>query len=83
MTADRMEALRLSFCARALEEADQLEAALAANDRVVIERLAHTLAGTAGLFGYQRIGAAARAVDGAFARGDAAAPDAAPALIAR
>lgn len=82
MTTDPMEALRRRFCARALDEADQLETALAANDRAAVERLAHSLAGTAGLFGYKEIGEAARAVDGAFARGDADASDAAPALIA-
>lgn len=81
MTVDPMDALRRRFRARALDEADQLERALAADDRLALERLAHSLAGTAGLFGYRRIGEAAAAVDGAFARHDPDAPDAAPALI--
>jgi HPt (histidine-containing phosphotransfer) domain-containing protein len=81
MTADPMEALRIRFRVRALHEADQLEAALAGNDRATLERLAHSLAGTAGLFGYRAIGEAAAAVDGAFARGDPDASGAAPDLI--
>lgn len=76
-----MEVLRRRFRARALEEADQLQAALATNDRAALERVAHGLAGTAGLFGYRAIGEAAAAVDAAFARSDPDAPDAAPALI--
>lgn len=81
MTIDPMEALRTRFRTRALDEADQLETALAGDDRATLERLAHSLAGTAGLFGYRAIGEAAAAVDGAFARGDPDAPQAAPALI--
>lgn len=81
MTPDPMEALRLRFCARALEEADQLETALAVNDRAATESLAHSLAGTAGLFGYTEIGEAAMTVDRAFAQGDTGAPEAVTALI--
>jgi HPt (histidine-containing phosphotransfer) domain-containing protein len=76
-----MEALRQRFRVRALEEADQLEAAMLANDMDRVEWLAHSLAGTAGLFGYHRVGAAAAALDGAFARGDPDAPMGVSALV--
>lgn len=73
MTTDKMELLRQRYRGYALEEADQLESALAERDLAGIERIAHSLAGMAGLFGYSRVGAAAGAIDRAFARGD---PDA-------
>lgn len=81
MTADPMEALRQRFRVRALGEAAQLEAAMAANDEAALEWLAHGLAGTAGLFGYRKVGEAAAAMDSAFARGDPDAPDRTSALI--
>lgn len=81
MSAAGMEVLRKRFCVRALEEADALEAALAANDRSRLEWLAHSLAGTAGVFGYSRVSTAASALDGALARGEPDAPGRADALI--
>ena len=77
-----MAALRLRFRERALADADQLEAALAANDRSQAEKVAHGLAGTAGIFGYRRISEAAAAADRAFASGRPDAASAAGALVA-
>lgn len=65
-----MEALRQRFRVRAVEEADQLEAAMLANDLDRLGWLAHSLAGTAGIFGYHRVSAAAAGLDGALACGD-------------
>jgi HPt (histidine-containing phosphotransfer) domain-containing protein len=67
---DRMAALRERFGARCGERAAQLAAALADGDRDAVVRIAHDLAGTAGIFGYpelscaaQRLEEAARSVD--------------------
>lgn len=77
-----MDELRQRFRVRAVEEAAQLEAAMVTNDLARLEWLAHSLSGTAGLFGYHRVSAAAAALDGAFARGDAEAPQGVSSLVA-
>ncbi|MET0181158.1 MAG: Hpt domain-containing protein [Novosphingobium sp.] len=67
---DRMAALRERFGARCAERGEQLAAALADGDREAVVRIAHDLAGSAGMFGCpelsraaQRLEEAARAVD--------------------
>lgn len=78
MNDDPLTALRAEFCVRAVEDRAALAQALAVGDLDRVERVAHGLAGSAGLFGFTDIGAAALAVDDGFASGrglDAAAVD--------
>jgi len=78
MSDDPLAALRAEFCVRATEDRAALAQALAVGDLDRAERVAHGLAGSAGLFGFTDIGAAALAVDDGFASGrglDAAAAD--------
>lgn len=78
MSDDPLAALRAEFRIRAVEDRATLEQALAVGDDDRVERVAHGLAGSAGLFGFTDIGAAALAVDEGFASGralDAAAAD--------
>ena len=74
-----MAALKARFAAAAPAEADQLERALDAGDPPAIRRIAHGLAGRAGMFGFDAVGAAALRADEA---DDADLPDAARALLA-
>lgn len=69
MTDDPLAPLRARFQARAAIEAAALAEALAAGEAAEVERIAHGLAGAAGLFGFADVGAAAIAVDQAFAAG--------------
>jgi len=69
VTDDPLAPLRIRFRARAAEEATALAEALAGGDAAGIERIAHGLAGAAGLFGFADVGAAAVAVDQDFAVG--------------
>lgn len=69
MTDDPLAPLRARFQARAAIEAAALAQALAAGEAAEVERIAHGLAGAAGLFGFADVGAAAIAVDQAFAAG--------------
>jgi HPt (histidine-containing phosphotransfer) domain-containing protein len=82
MTADPLAALRVRFRARGMEDADRLEQALESGERVELERLVHGLAGSAGMFGYRRIGRIAGEVDAAFARNEPDAVRSIPELIA-
>jgi HPt (histidine-containing phosphotransfer) domain-containing protein len=78
MTSDPLAALRGDFVIRARADRADLIAALTAGDLTRIERLAHGLAGSAGIFGYAEASAAALAVDDGFASGrglDVAAAD--------
>ncbi|WP_428156186.1 Hpt domain-containing protein [Brevundimonas sp.] len=78
MSDDPLAALRAEFCVRAVEDRAALAQALAVGDLDRVERVAHGLAGSAGLFEFTDIGAAALAVDDGFASGrglDAAAAD--------
>ncbi len=81
MSADALEPLRLRFRQRAGEESRHLADALARGDISEIERLAHGLAGVAGLFGFADVGAQALEIDGEFARGEALSLDKVRALI--
>ena len=60
---ERMAQLRLRFVARAAEQREQLTAALMAGDRDEVRRLAHGLAGSAGVFGVHQISEDAQAVE--------------------
>jgi len=78
MSDDPLAALRAEFRIRAVEDRAALAQALAVSDLDRVERVAHGLAGSAGLFGFTDVGAAALAVDDGFASGrglDAAAAD--------
>ena len=78
MSNDPLAGLRAEFCVRAAEDRAALAQALARGDQDTLERVAHGLAGSAGLFGFSDIGAAALAMDDGFASGrglDAAAAD--------
>jgi HPt (histidine-containing phosphotransfer) domain-containing protein len=59
----RLAAIAERFAAQAGETADAIGAAMAAGNRAELARLAHSLAGRAGMFGYGAIGDAARAVE--------------------
>ena len=82
MSEDPLEPLRVRFRKRAGVESQELADALARGDMPTVERLAHGLAGVAGLFGYADIGALALEIDGDFARGEAPPTDTVQALIA-
>jgi HPt (histidine-containing phosphotransfer) domain-containing protein len=69
VTDDPLGPLRARFQARAAIEATALAEALAGGEAVEVERIAHGLAGAAGLFGFADVGAAAIAVDQDFAAG--------------
>ncbi|MBA3669161.1 MAG: Hpt domain-containing protein [Sphingomonas sp.] len=69
---DRMAQLRARFVFRAQCERTQFEAAMQSLDRVEMKRLAHGLAGSAGVFGFHTISLDAQAVEVAV---DAAAKD--------
>lgn len=73
-----MTALRARFAAAAPGEAEQLERALAAGDADAMRRIAHGLAGRAGMFGFDALGVTALAADEA---NDTHLPQAARALV--
>jgi HPt (histidine-containing phosphotransfer) domain-containing protein len=60
---ERMAALRARFAAAAPGEAEQLERALEAGDAEAMRRIAHGLAGRAGMFGFDALGATALRAD--------------------
>ena len=62
--------LRDRFADRCSDRRDQLEAALSGGDRAAVIRIAHDLAGTAGIFGYPGLSHSAQALEEA-ARGAA------------
>lgn len=61
----RMEALRSRFVERAAADAAALRDAWAARDMESIRRIAHSLAGNAGMFGHPRLSKAAGALEDA------------------
>lgn len=61
----RMEALKARFVERAVGDGLALREARAAGDRVGMRRIAHGLAGNAGLFGQPQLGETASALDDA------------------
>lgn len=67
---ERMAALKARFVARAAEEVEALEAALADGEVERIGAVSHSLAGSAGLFGFPRISAAAGDIDTLYAMGE-------------
>jgi HPt (histidine-containing phosphotransfer) domain-containing protein len=75
---ERMAALRARFATAAPAEAAELEYALEAGDADAMRRIAHGLAGRAGMFGFAALGAAALRADEA---SDAQLPKAARALL--
>ena len=60
---ERMAELRARFVARSISEKPDLMQALAAMDRVEMRRIAHGMAGGAGLFGCPALGRAASALE--------------------
>ena len=59
----RMGQLRARFLERATAEREQLAAALGAGDLASLERLAHGLSGSAGVFGFSQISRAAQQLE--------------------
>jgi HPt (histidine-containing phosphotransfer) domain-containing protein len=67
---DPLAPLRQRFLERARVEAGVIEQALAEGDHAALETTAHSLAGSAGLFGFSDIGRAASEIDSLYASGD-------------
>ena len=67
----KLAELAVRFAARASGERAALAAAVAASDRDAIVERAHKLAGIAGMFGHEAIGAAAFSLEEAARRGTA------------
>ena len=59
----RMAALRLRFRERAAQESDRIRDALALGDRQTLGKSAHSLSGSAGLFGHTALGEAAEQLE--------------------
>jgi HPt (histidine-containing phosphotransfer) domain-containing protein len=59
----KMEALRKRFIERAHNDRASLYTALATHDFTTVRNLAHALAGIAGIFGYNALGASASALE--------------------
>lgn len=70
MTHPALAGLAARFIEGARADAATMEQAVAAGDMATIERLAHSVAGAAGIFGLTEIGAAALAIDDRFAAGE-------------
>ncbi|MBD7941585.1 Hpt domain-containing protein [Brevundimonas guildfordensis] len=81
MSGDPLEPLRLRFRERAGADSLALADALARADAPEIERLAHGLAGAAGLFGFVEVGDLAMQIDQGFAAGKTPPDDQVRALI--
>ena len=83
MTSDPLAKLRTAFQRRAARDRAALIKGLAEGDAAQVERIAHGLAGSAGLFGFSDVCEAALAIDEGFATGRGLDADAAYRLIAR
>lgn len=59
----RMDALRSRFVERAATDAAALRSAWAERDAEAVRRIAHSLAGNAGMFGHPRLSEAASALE--------------------
>ena len=59
----RLQEVRKRFIARCGDRADQIEAALSANRREEIGNIAHDIAGTGGIFGFDELSIEARSLD--------------------
>jgi HPt (histidine-containing phosphotransfer) domain-containing protein len=77
---ERMERLRQRFRQRSGGDRAALEAALERQDTVEMKRLAHSLSGAAGIFGYPVISERAAALEAALDRNEAP-EDAAKSLL--
>ena len=69
----RMAEFHARFLARAAEDADKIEVALANADFVALRAVCHGLSGNAGVFGFGELGAQAQAVEEAVDAGEPAA----------
>lgn len=83
MSQSALAELAARFISGAQIDAQRLEQALKSEDFDAIERIAHSMAGAAGIFGLTDIGAAALAIDDRFANGTRPAPEMVETLIAR
>jgi len=72
MPADRMARLTRVFAAACREQATALEAAAGTGDRARIAAVAHRLKGSAAIYGFETLGAAAAALEAAANNGTAA-----------
>ena len=61
------------FLARRMEELAQMKAALAAGDRARLERIGHTIRGSAGSYGFDALAEIGKRIEAAARAGDAAA----------
>jgi HPt (histidine-containing phosphotransfer) domain-containing protein len=75
-TDERLEQLRKRFRLRSRVDQAALTSAIADQDRAELKRLAHSLAGAGGIFGYAAISAAASALEAALDRDQPAEPEA-------
>ena len=75
MADDPLAALRGRFRDRAAETAARLRAHLAGDEEPDLERLVHSLAGAATMFGHAELGEAALAADSTFAAGGRPTPE--------
>ena len=64
-----MERLRARFRDRASDEVQRLTAALEADDRPGISQISHSLAGNAGMFGFEALGKQAALIEQALEEG--------------
>jgi HPt (histidine-containing phosphotransfer) domain-containing protein len=81
LSDDPLEPLRARFRERAQADRLVLADALARGDAAAIERLAHGLAGAAGMFGYAEVGGLALQIVDGFARGGAFSVERVQALV--
>lgn len=79
---ERLEGLRKRFIARCGERADQLELALSQGRREQVASIAHDIAGTGGIFGFDDLSIEARSLDH-LAKGDAPYENAARSMVLR
>jgi len=79
---ERLREVRKRFITRCGERADQLEEAGAAGNRAAIASVAHDIAGTAGIFGFDDLSIEARALD-ELAKSNAPCEDAVRSMVLR
>ncbi len=78
---DRLSLLRARFLERARSDAEALAAALQSGDIATISRLAHGIAGNAGLFGFPDVSAEASSLEYAIEEAEPMWPDRTRALV--
>ena len=79
---ERLQELSKRFTARCGERADQLELALSAGRRDEVASIAHDIAGTGGIFGFNELSIEARSLDH-LAKSDAPYENAARSMVLR